>query len=88
MRIKAKDPRLVSLMGEFMRIYLPGVRNRDKDTIDSYRYSINLFVTYLESMLMCHKVTHKKLIDNSPLFRKNFKVEFHGSHTNCVASFA
>ena len=39
-------------------------------------------------MLMCHKVTHKKLIDNSPLFRKNFKVEFHGSHTNCVASFA
>lgn len=49
MRIKAKDPHLVSLMGEFMRIYLPGVRNRDKDTIDSYRYSINLFVTYLES---------------------------------------
>lgn len=41
-----------------------------------------------KGMLMCHKVTHKKLIDNSPLFRKNFKVEFHGSHTNCVASFA
>ena len=37
----------------------------------------------LDIMLMCHKVTHKKLIDNSPLFRKNFKVEFHGSHTNC-----
>ncbi len=35
-------------MGEFMRTYLPGVRNRDKDTIDSYRYSINLFVTFLE----------------------------------------
>ena len=32
MRIKAKDPRLVSLMGEFMRIYLPGVRNRDTIT--------------------------------------------------------
>lgn len=44
--------------------------------------------TTLRQMLMCHKVTHKKLIDNSPLFRKNFKVEFHGSHTNCVASFA
>ena len=43
---------------------------------------------YHAKMLMCHKVTHKKLIDNSPLFRKNFKVEFHGSHTNCVASFA
>ena len=47
-----------------------------------------LAVTALIRMLMCHKVTHKKLIDNSPLFRKNFKVEFHGSHTNCVASFA
>lgn len=45
-------------------------------------------VATLGLMLMCHKVTHKKLIDNSPLFRKNFKVEFHGSHTNCVASFA
>ena len=40
------------------------------------------------NLLEGHKVTHKKLIDNSPLFRKNFKVEFHGSHTNCVASFA
>lgn len=45
-------------------------------------------MTNPDGMLMCHKVTHKKLIDNSPLFRKNFKVEFHGSHTNCVASFA
>ena len=49
MRIKAKDPNLVSLMGEFMRTYLPGVRNRDTDTIASYRYSINLFVAYLEA---------------------------------------
>ena len=49
MRIKAKDPNLVSLMGEFMRTYLPGVRNRDDDTIASYRYSINLFVAYLET---------------------------------------
>ena len=49
MRIKVKDPNLVSLMGEFMRTYLPCVRNRDDDTIASYRYSINLFVAYLES---------------------------------------
>lgn len=49
---------------------------------------ISLLVIPLDLILMCHKVTHKKLIDNSPLFRKNFKVEFHGSHTNCVASFA
>lgn len=49
MRIKAKDPNLIAIMGEFMRTYLPGVRNRDDDTVASYRYSINLFVTYLES---------------------------------------
>lgn len=49
MRIKAKDPKLVSIMNEFMRTYLPSVKNRDTDTITSYRYSINLFVEYLES---------------------------------------
>ena len=54
----------------------------DNDTLEAAVESIRAL------MLMCHKVTHKKLIDNSPLFRKNFKVEFHGSHTNCVASFA
>ena len=49
MRIKAKDSNLIAIMGEFMRTYLPSVRNRDDDTVASYRYSINLFVTYLES---------------------------------------
>lgn len=49
MRIKAKDPQLVSLMGEFIRVYLPCVRNRDEDTVTPYRYSINLFVAYLEA---------------------------------------
>ena len=49
MRIKAKDPNIIAIMGEFMRTYLPGVRNRDDDTVASYRYSINLFVAYLES---------------------------------------
>lgn len=49
MRIKAKDPQLISLMGEFMRFYLPHVKKRDEDMIASYRYSINLFVTYLKS---------------------------------------
>ncbi|MBQ5561194.1 MAG: tyrosine-type recombinase/integrase [Lachnospiraceae bacterium] len=47
MRISAKDPRLVSLIGEFIKVYLPRVRNRDEDTIASYRYSINLFIDYL-----------------------------------------
>lgn len=53
-----------------------------------FQYDMKNIDTIPEYILMCHKVTHKKLIDNSPLFRKNFKVEFHGSHTNCVASFA
>lgn len=48
MRIKAQDPQLVSIIGDFMKTYLPGVRNRDEDTIASYRYSINLFIAYLE----------------------------------------
>ncbi|MBP5291980.1 MAG: tyrosine-type recombinase/integrase [Lachnospiraceae bacterium] len=49
MRIKAKDPTLVSLIGEYMKVYLPNVRNRDSDTIDSYRNSINLYMSYLKS---------------------------------------
>lgn len=49
MRIKAKDPKLISLIGEFMKVYLPCVRNRDGDTIASYRFSINLYISYLES---------------------------------------
>ena len=32
-----------------MRTYLSGARNRDDDTIASFRYSINLFVVYLEA---------------------------------------
>ena len=49
MRIKAKDPKLVSLIGEFMKVYLPCVRNRDADTIASYKFSINLYILYLEA---------------------------------------
>ena len=48
MRIKAKDPKLASLIGEFMKVYLPCVRNRDGDTVESYRFSINLYLSYLE----------------------------------------
>lgn len=49
MRIKAKDPQLISLMGEFMKVYLPCVRNRDEDTVASYKYSINLFMAYFKA---------------------------------------
>lgn len=48
MRIKAKDPVLVSLIGEFLKTYLPNVRKRDEDTIASYRFSISLYLTYLK----------------------------------------
>jgi len=47
MRIKAKDPKLISLFGDFMKVYLPCVRSRDDDTITSYRHSINLFMAFL-----------------------------------------
>ncbi len=49
MRIKAKDPQLISLLGDFMKVYLPCIRSRDDDTIISYRHSINLFTTFLTS---------------------------------------
>lgn len=47
MRIKAKDPVLISMLTAFLTQYLPSVKNRDPDTIDSYRYSINVFLDYL-----------------------------------------
>ena len=47
MRIKPRDPTLISLIGEFLKTYLPYVRHRDEDTIDSYRHSINLFLTFM-----------------------------------------
>lgn len=49
MRIKAKDPQLISLLGDFMKVYLPCVKSRDEDTIASYRHSINLFMLFLAS---------------------------------------
>lgn len=51
MRIEAKDPKLISLIGEFLRVYLSCVRNRDEDTVTSYRFSINLYVTFLEKIM-------------------------------------
>lgn len=49
MRIKAKDPALITLIGEFLKVYLSTVKNRDGDTIDSYRHSINLYLQFLQS---------------------------------------
>lgn len=47
MRIKPRDPAFISLIGEFLKTYLPCVRHRDQDTVESYRHSINLFLAYL-----------------------------------------
>lgn len=48
MRINAKDPALISFISDFMRVYLPSVHNRDPDTIDSYKNTINLYILYLQ----------------------------------------
>ena len=67
MRIKAKTPKLVSVIGEFMNVYLPCVRNRDNDTITSYRYSLNLYITYLKQAFGITLAT----IDASDFSQKN-----------------
>ena len=58
MRIKAKDANLISVLGDFLLNYLPNVRNRDDDTILSYRTSINLFLQYL---LTVHNISIKSI---------------------------
>ena len=50
MRINAKDPALISFIGDFLKVYLPSVRNRDPDTIDSYKNTINLYLLYLQKV--------------------------------------
>ena len=59
MRLKAKDPVLISLIGEFMKVYLPSVRKRDENTITSYKYSINLYLDYLKSIQRLSMITVK-----------------------------
>lgn len=52
MRIKAEDPVLITLMGDFLKSYLPDIRHRDQDTISSYRYSINLYTDFMKQVKM------------------------------------
>ena len=49
LRINTKDPSLISFIGDFLNIYLPSIRNRDQDTIDSYKSTINLYLLYLQT---------------------------------------
>lgn len=46
-RIRAKDPKLISLISEFNNNYLPLVKSRDEDTINSYKYSIDIYLSFL-----------------------------------------
>ena len=48
MRAKAKDPVLITLIGEFLKVYLPSVKSRDQDTIDSYRHTMNVYLRFLQ----------------------------------------
>ena len=50
MKRNAADPALLSAIREFLLEYLPTVRRRDDDTITSYRYSINLFLAFLDEV--------------------------------------
>lgn len=50
MRTKAADPILISLIGDFLGNYLPDVRNRDEDTIDYYRFSINRYIDFMSEV--------------------------------------
>jgi hypothetical protein len=49
MRGAAMDPRLVSLVSEFLLAYLPEVRKLDDDTVASYRNSINCRTAHSQS---------------------------------------
>lgn len=49
MRIKSKDPELISHIGNFLNSYLPLVKFRDHDTIASYRFSLNIYLNYLNN---------------------------------------
>ena len=50
MKIEFKDPNLIAKIGDFMRNYLVSVRNRDDDTILSYKYSVNLYLQFLKEV--------------------------------------
>lgn len=46
--MKIKDPELFRLIKEFLTVYLPKIRQKSINTVDSYRYAINLYLTYIQ----------------------------------------
>jgi integrase/recombinase XerD len=45
---KVKDPELFRLIKEFLGTYLPSIRQRSDNTVDSHRYALNLYLEYIQ----------------------------------------
>lgn len=45
---KVKDPELYAYIKRFLTIYLPQIRNRSVNTSESYRFSLNLYLAFLQ----------------------------------------
>lgn len=45
--MKIKDPELFRLIKEFLTCYLPRIRQKSANTVDSYRYALNIYLTYI-----------------------------------------
>lgn len=80
MRINAKDPALISFIGDFLKVYLPSVRNRDPDTIDSYKNTINLYLLYLQKVFGITLMT----VQSEDFNQKTSFPSCHGLKTNGV----
>lgn len=65
MRIKAKDPALIALTGEFLKVYLPSVRSGDGGTIDSYRHSIQGYAGWTLRLLAEYCMENQYLVSVS-----------------------
>ena len=65
MRIKAKDPALIALTGEFLKVYLPSVRSGDGGTIDSYWHSIQGYAGWTLRLLAEYCMENQYLVSVS-----------------------
>ena len=46
--MKIKDPEFFRLIKEFLTCYLPRIRQKSANTVDSYRYALNIYLTYIQ----------------------------------------
>ena len=45
---KIKDPQLFKSIKTFLTVYLPIIRAKSPNTVNSYRYTLNLFIGFLK----------------------------------------